>query len=92
MISLTSYVTIGVCKKDKISGNYEFNSSQTGHGTYQISFDGYGWCDGNSSINQQYTGWYFNQGEKVTVQFNPKIKKLKFYKNLDESNSYQMPI
>jgi hypothetical protein len=67
MVKIASYITAGICKKDKISNNYEFNSSQSNHGTYQISFDGYSWCDGNNSLNEQYTGWYFNEGDKVTI-------------------------
>ena len=50
------------------------------------------WGDNNSSINSQYTGWYFNQGDKVTLETNPKTKKLKFYKNSNPDQSYEMPL
>lgn len=92
MANLTSYVTVGICNLDKIAKNYEFNTGETSHGSYQISFDGYSWGDNNSSLNSQYTGWYFNQGDKVTLEFNPKTKKLKFYKNSNPDLSYEMPI
>lgn len=92
MVNLASYVTVGICNLDKIASNYEFNTGEAGHGSYQISFDGYMWGDSNSSINSQYTGWYFNQGDKVTLEINPKTKKLKFYKTLTPDQSYEMPI
>jgi hypothetical protein len=67
MVRIVSYITAGICKRDKIPPNFEFNSSEIGHGTYQISFDGYSWCDGNTALNDQYTGWYFNEGDRVTI-------------------------
>lgn len=51
MINLSSYVTLGICKKNKVEGNYEFMSSGLGHGSYQVSYDGYTWSDTDSSIN-----------------------------------------
>ena len=88
MVNLTSYVTIGICNLDKIAKNYEFNTGETSHGSYQISFDGYSWGDNNSSINSQYTSWYYNQSDKVTLEFNPKTKKLKFSKAQHPDQSY----
>lgn len=81
MVNLCSYVTLGICNFDKIAKNYEFNSGESNHGTYQISYDGYSWADNNSSLNSNYTSWYYSQGDKVTIEFDPKTKKLKFYKN-----------
>lgn len=88
MVNLCSYVTLGICNFDKISKNYEFNSGESNHGTYQISYDGYSWADNNSSLNSNYTSWYYSQGDKVTIEFDPKAKKLKFYKNQNPQNGY----
>lgn len=66
MQNLSSYVTIGICNLDKLAKNYEFNTGGSTHGSYQISFDGYSWGD-SVNINSQYTGWYYNQGDKVTL-------------------------
>ena len=68
-------------------------SGGLGHGSYQVSYDGYTWSDTDSSINEQYSGWYYNQGDTVTIEFNPKTKKIKFTKNADSTSpsSYEMP-
>ena len=87
MLNLSSYVTLGICKKNKIENSYEFMSSGLNHGSYQVSYDGYTWSDTDSSINEQYSGWYYNQGDTVTVEFIPKTKKLKFTRNLDSPSS-----
>lgn len=42
-------------------------SDGVGHGSYQISYDGYLWSDHDSSVNSTYSGWYFNSGDTVTV-------------------------
>lgn len=92
MVNLTSYVTLGICNVDKIAKNYEFNTGETSHGSYQISFDGYSWGDNNSTVNSQYTSWYYNQNDKVTLEFNPKTKKLKFSKAQSPDQSYELNI
>lgn len=86
MNQLSSYVTVGIAKKNKVEGQYEFISSGLGHGSFQVSFDGYVWSDSDSAVNEQYSGWYYNQGDTVTVEMNPKTKKLKFTKNSDSGS------
>ena len=89
--TLTSYVSIGICNKDKISANYELNTQAAGHGCHHISYDGYCWCDGGSE-NEQYIGWYFNQGDKVTLTFNPVEKSLKFVKNSEVTQAKEIKV
>lgn len=90
MTNLSSYITTGICIKDKIVGNYEFMSDGLGHGSYQISYDGYTWSDHDSADNSHYSGWYYNGGDKVTVEVCPKLKQVKFIKNGDEGGAKTM--
>ena len=43
-------------------------SDGLGHGSYQISYDGYTWSDHSTADNSHYSGWYYNGGDKVTVE------------------------
>ena len=50
-------------------------SDGLGHGSYQISYDGYTWSDHSTADNSHYSGWYYNGGDKVTVEVCPKKNK-----------------
>ena len=44
VIKFVGWVGIGICLKNHISkGNYHFNYSNIGHGSYLISTNGYAW-------------------------------------------------
>lgn len=74
MNNLSCYITVGISIKTKVEGNYQFTQNGLGHGCYHMSYDGYSWSDTDTAINNHYHSWYFNQGDKVTVEFNPKEK------------------
>lgn len=67
MVNISSYVTVGICKKNKIEASYEFMLNGLGHGSFQISHDGYLWSDTDISLNETHSGWYYNTGDTVTV-------------------------
>ena len=67
MVNLSCYITVGICIKSKIQGNFQFVQNGLGHGCYHMSYDGYSWSDTDSSVNNHYNSWYYNQGDKVTV-------------------------
>lgn len=67
LTNLSCYVTLGICFKKKVENNYQLMTNGSGHGFYHMSYDGYSWSDSDSSANDHYTGWYFNQGDKVTL-------------------------
>ena len=72
MTNLSCYVTVGVSIKSKVEGGYQIVTDGLGHGCYHMSYDGYSWSDSDSSVNNQYNSWYFNQNDTVTVEVNPK--------------------
>lgn len=90
MNNLNCYITVGVSVKNKVEGNYQIVTDNMGHGCYHMSYDGYSWSDTDSSVNNQYASWYFNQGDKVTVEVNPKEKKIMFIKNGAVESGYSM--
>lgn len=90
MNNLSCYITLGVSIKSKVEGNYQIITDNTGHGCYHMSYDGYSWSDSDSSVNNQYASWYFNQGDKVTVEVNPKEKKIMFIKNGAVESGFSM--
>lgn len=48
----------------------------------QISYDGYSWSN-DSSVNEQYTSWYFNENDIITMTINPPTGELTFQRNED---------
>lgn len=91
MTNLSCYVTLGISIKSRVQGSYQIITDETGHGCYHMSYDGYSWSDLHSEHNSKYTSWSFNQGDTVTVEVNPKQKKVKFIKNGDSENGYSFP-
>lgn len=91
IVRLTSWITIGVChEKIAKDASFYFNTGSTGHGAYVISNDGYSWHHTTSSLNSYYNNWMFQQNDVVTVVWDPKAKLLKYSKNGDNANTYEM--
>lgn len=59
MDGIKGWVSIGIAIRKKVEDNQFKFESTSSHGTFQISYDGYGWSD-DSSSNEQYTSWYYN--------------------------------
>lgn len=88
---LNSWVNLGVCVKSKVvSANYYFNTEDIGHGAYTISNDGYSWHNTETSSNSYYHGWSFNQGDIVTMTFDPKTKSIKYSKE-NNDKEHELP-
>jgi hypothetical protein len=88
---LNSWVNLGVCVKSKVvSANYYFNTEDIGHGAYTISNDGYSWHNTETSSNSYYHGWSFNQGDIVTMTFDPKTKSIKYSKE-NSDKEHELP-
>jgi hypothetical protein len=72
-------VTLGISIKKKIKDfGYLLDLNNHDHGCFHLVYDGSCWSD-NSAINDQYIGWFFDEGSSVTLTFSPKEKKLHFY-------------
>lgn len=63
-------MAVGIAIRKKVELNqFKFESSSA-HGTFQVSYDGYSWSE-DSSVNEQYTSWYYNEGDTVTLSVSP---------------------
>ncbi len=59
MQGIKGWVAVGIAYRSKVeSVNFIFENSN--HGTIQLAYDGYTWSTDESSLNEQYTNWYFN--------------------------------
>lgn len=58
MQSIQGWIAIGIAYRSQVEAS-SFRFNQMSHGTVQMSFDGYSWSS-DSSVNEQYTSWYFN--------------------------------
>jgi hypothetical protein len=91
IVRLTSWITIGVChEKIAKTAAFYFNTASVGHGAYVVSHDGYSWHHTVSSLNSYFNNWTYQQGDIVTVVWNPKTKTLRYTKNDDQTNSYEL--
>ena len=76
---LPSWISMGICFRDIVKTNgYSFPAEN--HGTFQLSYDGYNWGH-KSTINENYHGWYFNEQDTVTMEYDPKLNTLVYFKN-----------
>ena len=79
MDGIKGWVSAGIAFRNQVeSGGFKFE--QTSHGTVQMSYDGYSWGS-DSSINQVYTSWYYNENDTLTMTVNPPTGELIFQKN-----------
>ena len=55
IIKLASWIGVGVCHINLIKkANYMFNYSNTGHGNYLISSNGYSWSSYKKEYNSKF--------------------------------------
>lgn len=89
MEGIKGWVAIGIAIRKRVEDNlYKFESTAA-HGTFQISYDGYSWSP-DSSVNEQYTSWYYNEGDTVTLTANPAEGQLTFLRNADTSATFNL--
>lgn len=91
IVKLMSWITLGVChEKIAKAAAYYFNTASVGHGAYVVSHDGYSWHNTVSSLNSFFNNWTYQQGDTVSVTWNPKAKTLRYVKNDDQSGAYEL--
>jgi hypothetical protein len=79
IIKLSSWIGVGVCHRNKIvAGKFNFQYSNTGHGNYLISSNGYSWSSYKLEFNSKFESFSFTTGDIIHVEFNPKERKVKF--------------
>ena len=89
MDGIKGWVSVGVAIRRRVEDtSYRFESNSN-HGTYQISYDGYCWSE-DSSANEQYISWYYNEGDIITVSVDPKKKELVFQKGEESASAHTL--
>ena len=87
MVGIKGWVSAGIAYRNIVeSCSYKFE--QPTHGTVQMSYDGYSWGS-DSSVNEQYTSWYFNEGDTLSMTVNPVSGELVFTRN-EDANTYTL--
>ena len=81
MDGIKGWVAAGVAFRSQVE-NAAYKFDQSNHGTVQISYDGYSWGS-DSSVNEQYTSWYFNETDTLTITAVPQTGELMFQRNED---------
>lgn len=67
---LKGWIGIGICLKQAIlKCNYKFNYTQTYHGSYLISANGYSWSHSQPEFNSAFKSFIFSQGDIVFIQY-----------------------
>jgi hypothetical protein len=76
------WVGLGICLRNVIKkSNYHFNYTNTGHGSYLISSNGYSWSHSVKELNSAFKTFQFSVNDTVYVEYDPTTWKLRFRKN-----------
>lgn len=82
VVKFVGWIGIGICLQKQISkANFHFHYTNTGHGSYLISTNGYSWSHSVKEFNSAFKSFQFNVNDTVYVQYDPVEKKLRFKKN-----------
>lgn len=90
MEGIKGWVAVGIAIRKRAEENLFKFESTSAHGTFQISYDGYSWSP-DSAVNEQYTSWYYNEGDTVTLTVNPGEGQITFLRNADTGATYNLP-
>lgn len=69
MDGIKGWMAAGIAYKNAAQ-DFGYKFEQPTHGTVQMSYDGYSWGN-DSSINEVYTSWYYNENDILTITANP---------------------
>lgn len=73
VIKLASWIGIGVCHINEIKkAKYMFQYSNTGHGNYMISSNGYSWSSYKKEFNSKFEPFSYTTGDVIHVEYNPR--------------------
>lgn len=76
------WVGLGICLRNVIKkANYHFNYTNTGHGSYLISSNGYSWSHSVKEFNSAFKTFQFTVNDIVYIEYDPTTWKLRFRKN-----------
>lgn len=89
-----SWIGVGACHINKIKeANFNFYYSNTGHGSYLISSNGYSWSSYKPEYNSKYEPFQFKTGDIIHLEFSLKERMLRFKKeSTDQTYSLEVEI
>lgn len=66
IIKLASWIGVGMAHLNLIkNGNFNFNYTNTGHGNYLISSNGYSWSSLKPEFNSKFEPFTFTTGDTI---------------------------
>ena len=87
MKKLKGWIGVGIClQKIIVNANYKFNYTQTYHGSYLISSNGYSWSHSQIQNNSCQNAYNFVDGDIIKVTLNLGKREVTF-QNTKKSNS-----
>ena len=76
---LKGWIGIGIClQKVIVNAGYKFNYTQTFHGSYLISSNGYSWSHSQPQFNSVQNAYNFVEGDTVKITLNLTKKEVTF--------------
>lgn len=86
---------MGMCVRSIIE-KAEFNMSKldwknSGNGCYLIDTNGYSYSHSDQEYNQVSRSFRFNQGDVITIEYDPIEERLRFIKN-GGCEQFEMPV
>lgn len=65
---LKGWIGVGICQqKTIVNANYKFNYTQTYHGSYLISSNGYSWSHSQPQFNSHQNAYNFLEGDTIKI-------------------------
>ena len=76
---LKGWIGIGICLQNGIvKAGYKFNYTQTYHGSYLVSTNGYSWSHSQPQFNSHQNGFSFGDGDMIKISLNLDKKEVVF--------------
>ena len=76
---LKGWIGVGICmQKIIVNANYKFNYTQTYHGSYLISSNGYSWSHSQTQFNSHQNAYNFLEGDIIKISLNLSKKEVTF--------------
>lgn len=92
VVKLAGWIAVGISLKNLIiNAKYGFNYTSIGHGSYQISANGYSWSHSSKDFNSASKSFSFTTGDTIYIQYDPRDRKVRFFKN-GPGNQFELEI
>jgi len=83
---------VGICLQNVIKqANYNFNYTQTYHGSYLISSNAYSWSHSQPQFNSYQNAFPFTEGDIIKITMNTQLKEL-IFENLKKGGKLKLDV